>query len=243
MPQPFLTTRWSIIARAGEWKPGMLSSDVARAALTELIGAYWQPLYAFARRQGRAHSDAEDLVQGFFARAVEKGGLIPTERRARFRAFLLAAFQHFCANEHARATAQKRGGGATTHALADFADLARLEDARCVDAESPERAFERRFAERVLEQSLARLRDEQQRAGKAEHFAKLEPHLTGVEVDQSQAALAAELGTSAGALKVALHRLRRRYGELLREEVAATIEDPREIDTELVALRDALGAR
>src|SRR5688572_15562455 len=201
MPQPFLTTRWSIVARAGEWQPGKAESEGTRAALSELISAYWQPLYAFARRQGRSHSDAEDLVQGFFARAVEKGGLAPSERRARFRAFLLAAFQHFCANEHARSTAQKRGGGATTLSLQGIDELARLEDARSTDARSPERAFERCFAERVLEQSLVRLRAEQLRAGKAQQFARLERHLTGAEIEQTQAELAAELGTSVGALK------------------------------------------
>ena len=240
MPEPFVPTRWSLVARAGGWKPGD-ASGAARAALEELVRAYWPPLYAFARARGAASEDAADLVQGFFARALEKGGLVPRERSARFRAFLLASFQHFCANEHAAATAQKRGGGAGPMTLEELGEHAAAEDARRAPADGPERAFERRYAERVLERTLAGLRAEQERAGKGALFARLVPHLTGDDAPAPYEELARELGGTAGALKVAVHRLRRRYGELLRAEVAGTLSDPAEVDAELAALRTALG--
>jgi len=239
MPQPFLTTRWSLVARAGEWKPGAVEQGEARAALEELVRAYWPPLYAFARTRGASSADAADLVQGFFARAVEKGGLVPRERRARFRAFLLAAFQHHAANEHERAQAQKRGGGALA---LDPATLGALEETLPSAGDTPERAYERRYAQQVLARTLETLRAEQQRAGKGASFARLEPHLTGDDAAAPYEALAQELGTNAGALKVAVHRLRRRFGELLREEVAGTLSDPAEIDAELADLRTALGS-
>jgi RNA polymerase sigma-70 factor (ECF subfamily) len=209
MALPFSTTRWSLVLRAGEWKQGADGAPTARAAMEELIGAYWQPLYAFARSRGGAR--AADLVQGFFARAVEKGGLVPRERSARFRAFLLAAFQHFCANEHARATALKRGGDAS---LLNFGELCGREESALVSRESPELAFERRFAQRVLERALDRLREEQERAGKQAQFHSVLPHLTGDDDAAPILELARQVGTTEGALKVALHRLRRRYGEI-----------------------------
>ena len=239
MGLPFSTTRWSLVVRAGEWKLGADAEPSARAALEELVGAYWQPLYVFARSRGSAPADAADLVQGFFTRAMEKGGLVPRERRARFRAFLLSAFQHFCANEHARATAQKRGGAV---GMRNLFELCAREEAALISRENPERAFERRFAQRVLERVLDRLRDEQERAGKQDQFERVLAHLTGDVNAAPIAELAAQLGTTEGALKVVLHRLRRRYGELLREEVAGTLEDPLQIDTELLALREALRA-
>ncbi len=246
MAGSFLTTRWSLVARVREWKAGESASEDSRAALEELVRAYWPPLFAYARARGSSSEDAADLVQGFFARAVEKGGLAPEERRARFRAFLIAAFQHFCANEHERAAARKRGGDA--HVLSIEGLNEELRSPRALgdpswhprDGDSPERAYERRYALRVLERTLARLRAEQAAAGKHKSFALLEPHLTGDDAAASHAELARALDTTEGALKVALHRLRRRYGELLREEVAGTVADPSEIDEELRDLRRAL---
>lgn len=240
MPHAFHTTRWSLVVRAGEWEPGA-GVGAARAALEELVRAYWPPLFAFARARGAASEDAADLVQGFFARALEKGGLVPRERSARFRAFLLASFQHFCANEHARALAHKRGGGALL-ALEELGPQCAVEDARRVPAQSPERAYERRFAQCVLERTLARLSAEQVAAGKGVLFERLRPHLTGDDEAAPYDELARASGGTPGALKVAVHRLRRRYGELLREEVAGTLADPAEIDAELLALRSALEA-
>src|SRR5690349_20784515 len=168
MPAPFHTTRWSLVARAGEFEPGPGDSP-ARAALDELVRAYWPPLYVFARVRGRSSSDAADLVQGFFARAAEKGGLVPRERRARFRSFLLSAFQNYMANEHARATAEKRGGGAQPVSLDEIA----TEEAIAAQGVDPERAYARRYAQRVLQRALDALRAEQAEAGHAERLRLL----------------------------------------------------------------------
>lgn len=235
MALPFHTTRWSLVARAGEFAAGVGDSS-ARAALDELVRAYWPALFAFARSRGVGREEAADLVQGFFARVVEKGGLVPREREARFRSFLLAAFQHFSSNELERARAAKRGGGERGLAL----DELEGEEQLLSTGDEPARAFERRYARRVLERALATLRVEQSEAGQAARLAKLEPHLVGDEKAAPYAALAAELGTSEGALKVAVHRLRRRFGELLRAEVAGTLTDPAEIDAELGELMAAL---
>lgn len=236
MALPFRTTRWSLVARAGDFAAGAGDSP-ARAALDELVRDYWPALFAFARARGRGREEAADLVQGFFARVVEKGGLVPRERRARFRSFLLAAFQHFVANESERATAAKRGGGASPLALDELDG----EEGLLAAEDDPARAFERRFARCVLERTLALLREEQAAAGLGPRFARLEPHLVGDDQAVPYAALAGGLGTSAGALKVAVHRLRRRFGELLRAEVAGTLSDPAEVDAELGALMGALG--
>jgi len=235
MALPFHTTRWSLVARAGEFAGGGADAP-ARAALDELVRAYWPALFAFARSRGEGREQAADLVQGFFARVVEKGGLVPREREARFRSFLLAAFQHFASNEHERARAAKRGGGERGLALDELA----REDELVSSGDEPARAFERRYARRVLERALALLREEQAAAGQAARLARLEPHLVGDDGAVPYAALAVELGTSAGALKVAVHRLRRRFGELLRAEVAGTLTDPAEVEVELEALIAAL---
>lgn len=241
MASSFLTTRWSLVARAGAWRADADAPPEVRAALGELVEAYWPPLYAFARARGATADDAADLVQGFFARVVEKGGLAPRERRARFRAFLVAAFQHFCANEREAAAAAKRGGD---RGALSIDELARLEDTRWHprDGESPERVYERRYAHRVLERVLAGLREEQRTLGKERQLAALEPHLTGDDDAEALASLARELDTTEGALKVALHRLRRRYGELLRAEIARTLDDPAEVDDELHDLLAALAS-
>ncbi|MBM3978309.1 MAG: sigma-70 family RNA polymerase sigma factor [Planctomycetes bacterium] len=235
MALPFHTTRWSLVARAGDFAGGGADSP-ARAALDELVRAYWPALFAFARSRGETSEEAADLVQGFFARAVEKGGLVPRERRARFRSFLLAAFQHFAANEAERAAAVKRGGGERGLALDELA----REDELVSSGDEPARAFERRYARRVLERAFTLLREEQAAVGQAARLARLEPHLVGEDGAVPYAELALELGTSAGALKVAVHRLRRRFGELLRAEVAGTLTDPGEVDAELGELMAAL---
>lgn len=235
MPPPFHTTRWSLVARAGDFA-ATLGESPAREALDELVRAYWPPLFAFARARGHGVDDAADLVQGFFARAAEKGGLVPRERRARFRSFLLAAFQHYTANERARATTEKRGGGVRTLSMDEIAH----EEIACIAVDDPERAFARRYAQLVLERGLEALRAEQAGAGQALRLRLLEPHLTGDDSARPYGELARALASSEGAVKVAVHRLRRRFGELLRAEVAGTLTDPEEIDDELRALLAAL---
>jgi len=233
------------VASAGRWRPEAADGE-ARAALGELAEAYWPPLYAYARHRGAPREEAADLVQGFFARLVEKGGLEAEEREHdRFRAFLLAAFQRFCANRTARARALKRGGGRTPVSL-EALTLDREEEsvrdlAELATEETAERTFQRRWALNVMEHALARLALEQERAGKRGLFDALRPHLSPGDGAPPHAEVAGRLATSEGAVKVALHRLRRRYGELVREEVAGTLADPAAVEDELTALVEALG--
>lgn len=243
----FFTTRWSVVAAAGRGLAGQPPPADARAALQELCSAYWPPLYAYARRAGAAPGDAADQVQDFFARLLEKGDLAAADpARGRFRAWLLAAFRHHAANLRDRERAAKRGGGRRAlplpGGLALDADKAESRYApEPSHARTPEREFERRWALQVLERALERLAAEQARAGRAQAFARLRPYLSPGGDEAPYAQVAAELGRSEGALKVAVHRLRRRYGELLRAEVAGTLDDPREVQAELAALMEALG--
>ena len=211
----------------------------SREALATLCESYWYPVYAFVRRLGHSAADAEDLTQAFFARLLEKdfvGAADP--ERGRFRSFLLASVKHFLANERDRETALKRGGGAAVVSLDDAERRYRREPSHGL---TPERAFERRWALTLLERTLAALREEQERAGHAERFTRLKCFLTGEGGAPSHAEVAAELGMTEGAVKVAVHRLRRRYRELLRAEIAETIADPSAVDDELRELFVALG--
>ncbi|MFO0980405.1 MAG: sigma-70 family RNA polymerase sigma factor [Planctomycetota bacterium] len=237
MRESFATTRWTMVELAGRWRSG---DRDARAALEALCAAYWPPLYAYVRRRGTRAEDAADLVQGFFARLLEKGNLAALDReRGRFRAFLLRAFQNFVANEQDRARARKRGGARVPVAIdVAHAEAGYLQSAS--DGETPERSFERAYALEMMACALDRLADEQAHAGKAEAFAVLRPHLTGGEDAAGYARAAAALGLTEGAVRVAVHRLRRRYGELLRVLVAETVVDPREVDDELRNLLAAL---
>ncbi|MCK6446490.1 MAG: sigma-70 family RNA polymerase sigma factor [Planctomycetes bacterium] len=241
----FLTTRWTVVARAGQWRPG--DAGPARDALESLCAAYWRPLYAFARRRGASHDQASDDVQSFFATLLARGGIgVEGPERGRFRSFLLAAFQNHRADLRDGERALKRGGGVLAQSLetALEAALAGGDQALAAlldPALDPERCYERAYAREVLARTLERLAAEQARAGKAATFARLRPLLTELESEATHATLAAELGTTAGALKVAIHRLRRRFGELLRAEVRATVADPADVEDELRSLLAALG--
>jgi len=239
--ETFLTTRWSVVAAAGRPAASPQQAHEARSALAELCAAYWPPLYAFARRSGASPHDAADLVQGFFARLLEKGDLSAVDpARGRFRAWLVTAFRNFQSNARDRERARKRGGGrAPLRIDADAAES--LYAPEPADTRTAEREFERRWALTVLERALQRLGAEQGRAGKQAEFAALRPWLTAGGPEGGYAGLADELGRSEGALKVAVHRLRRRYGELLREEVAGTVDDPGQVEAELASLLEALG--
>jgi RNA polymerase sigma-70 factor (ECF subfamily) len=211
-----------------------------------LCRAYWYPVYAYVRRRGRNAQDALDLTQGFFARLIDKNDLAAADRtRGRFRAWLLTAVKHFLANEWDKATAEKRGGGRAVYSFDIDSDDAetryRREPAHQVTAE---RIFDRRWALTLLEQSLAALEAEAVRDGKADLFAALKPTLTadGRDArDPSYLDLAERLGTSEGAIKVAAHRLRRRYRELLREHIAETVEREEDVDDEIRDLFEAVG--
>jgi DNA-directed RNA polymerase specialized sigma24 family protein len=223
----FLTTRWTEVIQAAQ-----TSAPGGAAALENLCGKYWYPLYAYVRREGFSPHDAQDLTQAFFARFLEKNYLAQVDRtRGKFRSFLLASLKHFLANEWDRLRAQKRGGLVQIISLDEQAAESRyLLEPR--DEASAEKIFERRWALTVLETVLARLERECADAGKADQFRDLKDHMM-TEASAPQAELARRLDMTVGALKVAIHRLRKRYRALLREEIAQTVSTPAEVDAEL----------
>jgi len=232
----FTPTHWSVVLAAA----GRSDSTHARDALERLCRNYWLPIYAFVRRQGHGPHDAQDLTQEFFARLLERNYLAGVDRdKGRFRSFLLASVKHFLANEWDKAKAQKRGGGHVPISIdATVAENSfSLEPA---DAMTADKIFERRWALALLEQVLRRLREEYTRDGKEKQFEQLKATLTEASRSLPYAEIAARLGTSEGAVKVAVHRLRQRYRELLRAEIADTVAGAGEIDDEIRNLFAAL---
>ena len=224
----FASTRWSLVAAAGRG-----DSPEAREALAVLCRAYWYPLYAYARRRLPGADDAQDLTQEFFARLLEKDYLQAADpRRGKFRSFLLTAFKHFLAGEHDRAAAQKRGGGRRPLSL-DFQDGEHRYRHEPADPTTPETLYERRWALTLLEQTLARLRQEFTGAGKEPLFQALKGALTGDGTAGPYARVGQDLGLSEQAVKTAVYRLRRRFQELLRAEIAQTVASPEEVEDEL----------
>lgn len=231
-PSQFPTTRWSLVRAVGSG-----DDEAARRALDELCEHSHRPIYVFLRRAGHAPDDAADLTQGFLARLVEKRDVAGADpSRGRFRAYLLGALKHFVANERERAAAAKRGGGRAAVPL----DEVEAWVTRTSRDDDPAAAFERRWALELLERALDRLADEQRHAGRGDVFDVLRPSLTAAGDDATHAELAARAGLSPGAVKVAMHRLRRRYGELLRLEIASTVDDPDLVDAELAELQEVV---
>ena len=234
----FVTTRWSVVLTAGH-------SDTAHAhaALEKLCRAYWYPLYAYVRRRGQSPEDAKDLTQEFFARLLERNWVgRADQQKGRFRSFLLSAMNHFLADEWDKARAQKRGGGLTAVPL-QFDTAETRYGHEPVDNVTPEHSYERRWALTLLDEVLQRLRAEYEQEGRAEFFAALHPCLVGDRTAQPYAELAVKLGVSEGTVKSAVHRLRQRYRELLRDEIAQTVAAPGEVDEELRHLFTVLGSR
>jgi len=231
----FQTTQWSDVLATREG-----TCEQAGAALENLCRAYWYPLYAFVRREGRTPADAQDLTQAFFARLLERRDFEHVRReRGRLRSYLLAALRHFLANEWERARAQKRGGALTFVPLDET--LAETRYAREPAAElSAENIYERGWALTVIDTALGRLEHEQATAGQADRFAALKSSLLGEADTPPQAETAARLGLNENALKQAIFRLRQRFRTLLREEIAATVASPLEIEEELGFLIAAL---
>ena len=224
----FTTTHWSVVLVAGRHP-----SPQADEALEVLCRTYWYALYAFVRRQGYGVMDAQDLTQEFFARFLEKQYIERADpERGRFRTFLLACLKNFLANEWDRAQTVKRGGALKTISWDEHAAENQFiaEPATIV---SPEDAFEKRWAGVLLEQVLLRLREEFAAAGKTEAFNALKEFLWSADSSVSYAELAAQLSLSEGAARVAVHRFRQRYRELLRTGIANTVADPAEVDDEL----------
>ena len=234
----FVTTRWTMVSKAS----GSDSSEV-RAALEKLCRVYWYPLYAYVRRRGYSPPDAQDLTQGFFQKLLEQDWVGDADReKGRFRTFLLTAMSRFLADERDKRRAQKRGGG-TPHVPLQLDEAETRYGYEPVDNTTPEQCFERRWALTLLETVLERLRAEHEHSGKGDLFAALHPCLVGSRETQPYAALAAQLGMNEGAVKVAVHRFRKRYRQLLREEIAQTTSTPEEVDEELHHLRAALAAQ
>ena len=231
----FATTRWSLVAAARD-----PAAPEARRALADLCVLYWYPVYAYVRRRGHDHHRAQDLTQGFFARLLEKHDLAAADRgRGRFRSFLLAACQHYLANQHDYDTAQKRGGRAA-HVSLDFGDAAGRFVRDPANAGTPERDFDRRWALELLARAVDGLQAEYAESGRAQLFDALKGCLIG-GTDVSHSDLAARLGMTVGAVKVAVHRLRQRYRDRLRAVIAETVSTPDGVDEEIRDLFAALG--
>lgn len=232
----FATTRWTMVAAAAN-----SNSPQAAVALEELCGTYWFPLYAYVRRHGFGKEDAEDLTQAFFAKLLERRDLGGLDREhGRFRAFLLAAVKNFLSNERDRAGRLKRGGHLTHFAL-DWQSADTQFQVADVGSRSPDQAFDREWAITLLEKVIVRLREEFEAEGKGCKFDGMKDFLTVDREDASYAARAAQLGMDESALRVAVHRLRKRYRALLRREVAQTLSDPAMVAEELGVLVGAFG--
>jgi RNA polymerase sigma factor (sigma-70 family) len=228
----FASTRWSVVLAAGG------STPEAQDALAILCRLYWYPLYAFVRREGKNADDAQDLTQEFFARLIDKEwlcGVAP--ERGRFRSWLLAAMKHFLAKEWRDAQRLKRGGGLAFVPL-DTSDAEERYAHEPANLLSAEQIYDRRWALDLLDRGLVRLKAEFEAAGKVAHFETLKFCLSGEKVALSE--VAERLGSTEGAIKVAVHRLRERYRELIRAQIAETVDGPERVEAELQELQAAL---
>lgn len=232
----FATTHWSVVLAARE-REGSRAGE----ALAELCRCYWYPLYAYVRRQGHGPHDAQDLTQEFFARLLARNYLAAVApEKGNFRSFLLASLKHFLANERDRARAAKRGGGQAAISI-DERDAERRYRLEPADNMTADKLFDRRWVMTLLETVTARLRAEYAQLGKAALYGRIKDCLGGPRESAPYAQLGAALGMSEGAVKVAVHRLRARYRELLREEIARTVASQAEVDEEIRHLFSLLG--
>ena len=232
----FPTTRWTLVVAAADPQ-----RKEARSALVSLCENYWYPLYAYLRRRGYAADEAQDLTQDFFVRVVEGRYLDRADpEKGRFRSFLLTSLKFFVADEGDRQRANKRGGGAVVPL--EFSSGEERYQGEPGHDETPERIFERRWALSVLDGVVEKLRDEFIHHGRPEHFERLKVFLLG-QSDAPYAALAREMNISEGALKVAIHRFRKRYRELFRQEIADTVADPSDVESELRFLAEVLSRK
>jgi RNA polymerase sigma factor (sigma-70 family) len=227
--RPFATTQWSLVLAAG-----LRANPQSEAALASLCATYWYPLYAYVRRRGYAPDEAQDLTQDFFAYLLEKNRLQAADKaRGKFRSFLLTSLQNFLARHWRKTQTKKRGGGRFALSL-DFSSGEQKYQLEPAHETTPEKIFERRWALTLLDKVMARLRDEYVAQGKTELFESLKGHLGGETAPYAE--LGESLAISEGAARVAVHRLRRRCREVLRAEIAETVEGANEIDDELRCL-------
>jgi RNA polymerase sigma-70 factor (ECF subfamily) len=232
----FQTTHWTVVMAARD-----RTSGAAEEALASLCQSYWYPLYAFVRRQGTSPEDAQDLTQEFFRSFLERDSLVNVSRAAgRFRSFLLACLKHFLSHERQRARAERRGGGRTAVSLEATTAEARYR-MEPPDHSTPEVLFDRRWAWAVLDRTLEDLRLEYTRREQGDLFEDLTGFLPGGKGRASRAELAGRRGVSANAVDVAIHRLRNRFGALLRQRVSQTVAGETEVDEEIRYLMSVLG--
>jgi RNA polymerase sigma-70 factor (ECF subfamily) len=226
---PFNTTHWTVVLEAGHTDP-----TVAREAFASLYLQYWRPLYSFVRNRGYAPFEAEDITQDFFTSLLERGALDGFGREGgKFRSFLLKSLSNYLSNSWRRARTLKRGAGVKPLSL-DIGEVERMLETESTCVEDPVRCFERRWVSALLDAVLLRLQGYYQSRGKADLFRAVQPYLQeGHPSNESYAQAAARLGMQEGAFKVAVHRMRGVYGQLLREEVARTVGSPAEIDAEI----------
>jgi RNA polymerase sigma-70 factor (ECF subfamily) len=234
----FAPTRWTLVSRAKG------DSPEARAALAELCEAYYNAVLAFLRKERRHDDEARDLAQEFFARILSSSGFAGAdESRGRFRSYLLGALKHFLAEHRQRAHRQKRGGGITPESLDQSSDHSteaaplQIADSTTI---SPDRNFDREWALEVMRRALLALEQELKSKNKSDQFETFKPWLAGDAPTTTQAEAARRLGITEGALKVAVHRLRKRFGEFLRAEITQTLRDPAQAEEELAHLIAAL---
>lgn len=224
----FTQTRWSLVLQAGNADPAK-----AEAALGELYSRYRFSIYAFLRGRGHPHAEAEDLLQGFFQKLIEKRWLSEVQpHRGRFRSFLLASVKHFDANDWRRDQAERRGGGKKVVSL-DDPDASERYEREPGGALTPDALFDRRWANLVLEHALSNLRLEYERAGEGDRFAILEPMLEGRRSEEGYADLAIRLALTVNGVKAAVRRLRLRFRDLIRKEVADTVASRIDVESEL----------
>jgi len=225
----FVTTRWSVVLAAGQ-----TTSPAAQVAMEQLCRAYWYPLYAHVRRRGHDHQSAEDSTQEFLARLLDQQWLNSVApEKGRFRTFLLAALDHFLANEWRRRQALKRGGGQLIVSLEETRSGQERFSREPATQTAPERAFDKLWATTVLDQAMTRLQQEFSSRGKAAHFEEWKVFLSREATAQDCQSSGQRLGMSPGATTVAIHRFRERYGDLLRETVAQTVGETDDVDEEL----------
>lgn len=237
MTRRFATTQWSLIHNAAD-----SANPEFREAMAELCRTYWSPVYTYIRCGGKDAESAQELTQGFFTQLLEKKFIRDAEEgRGRFRSFLLTSVKHYVANEWDRSQTLKRGGAVSILQL-DFETEESTLSLEPVERETPETVFEKRWAVSVLKQTMERLDLEMKQAGKQQTFQRLRPLLTGMTLETPYSEIAAELEMTEGALKVTIHRLRKKFGKLLRQEVSRTLSDPTLLDEEMRFLQSALAS-
>lgn len=236
MTTSFHDTRWTLVSRSRGSEPG------AREALSELCAAYYAPVVSFLRRDGRDEDTARELAHDFFARLLAGGVMENADpQRGRFRSYLLAGVKRFAADQREKAGAARRGGGQSQESIDTGPDAtgAGLQIADAT-AEAPDAAFDRQWALTVLARALGALENEMSESGRGGHFSALKPWLTTDDRAPPQAGAAAQLGISEDAVKVAIHRLRKRFRDAVKAEIAQTVSDPDVVNEELDALKAAL---